>query len=349
MKAAPALELMGVPGSPYTRKMLALMRYRRIPYRLLPGTRHLLNDNKQRFRPRPKPRVPLLPTFYSKNEQGLEEAVTDTSPLIRRFEKDYEGRSVIPDDPVLALIDFIIEDYADEWFTKAMFHYRWSFAQDIEKAGQMLSRWSNLTATDEQIAERSRQICDLQISRLSYVGSNEITRPTIESSFKRFIKLLDKLISKQHFVLGHRPSSSDFAIYGQLVCLALFDPTPQAIIVETAPRVYAWTEVMEDLSGYELLEDDWLTSDTLPDELRDILAEIGRLYAPYLLANAAAVVEGQTHFEMVLDNKPWRQNTFTYQAKCLTWIRQEYSSLSADDKSRADDIFGGTGIEQLFD
>ena len=27
-------ELMGAPGSPYTRKMLGLMRYRHIPYRL---------------------------------------------------------------------------------------------------------------------------------------------------------------------------------------------------------------------------------------------------------------------------------------------------------------------------
>ena len=28
------VELMGAPGSPYTRKMLALMRYRHIPYRI---------------------------------------------------------------------------------------------------------------------------------------------------------------------------------------------------------------------------------------------------------------------------------------------------------------------------
>ena len=28
------VELMGAPGAPYTRKMLALMRYRHIPYRI---------------------------------------------------------------------------------------------------------------------------------------------------------------------------------------------------------------------------------------------------------------------------------------------------------------------------
>ena len=32
------IEILGVPASPYTRKMLALLRYRRIPYRVLWGS-----------------------------------------------------------------------------------------------------------------------------------------------------------------------------------------------------------------------------------------------------------------------------------------------------------------------
>ena len=50
------LRLKGAPGSPYTRKMLAYMRYRHIGYELIIGDPAAdLNL--------PKPKVELLPTF----------------------------------------------------------------------------------------------------------------------------------------------------------------------------------------------------------------------------------------------------------------------------------------------
>ena len=52
------------------------------------------------------------------------------------------ARSVIPDNPVLAFLNELIEDYADEWLTKAMFHYRWYFEADRDNAGPLLVYWS---------------------------------------------------------------------------------------------------------------------------------------------------------------------------------------------------------------
>lgn len=342
------LELMGVPGSPYTRKMLALLRYRRIPYRLLPGTRGLINPDTARFRVRPEPKIPLMPTFYLRSESGQEQAVCDTTPLLRDFEQRYQNRSVIPACPIMAFIDYLLEDYADEWLTKAMFHYRWTYPADIEKAGQLLPRWTNITATDEQIDEQSKAISQRQIGRLSYVGSNEITRQTIEQSFHRFLRLLDQHLQQLPFLLGKRPAACDFAIYGQLTCLALFDPTPQQLILEQAPRVYAWTEVLEDLSGYETLGDDWLTPEQLPPTLLALLDEVGRIYVPYLLANAKAVEDKQDIFHMELDGRPWQQHPFAYQEKCLQWIRQEHSQLSSSQKDQLTLLIQSTGINALL-
>ena len=194
------LALKGAPGSPYTRKMLAVMRYRRIPYRLLVGDQ--ASDLNM-----PEPKVGLLPTFYFPDERGELEAVVDSTPIIRRLEDEYPGRSVIPDDPVLKFIDYLLEDYGDEWLTKAMFHYRWYYEADIERAGQILPRWRNLRATDEEIAPMSKFIADRQISRLYVVGSNDTTAPVIESSYLRFLALFRAHLPNGGFLLGSRPGS----------------------------------------------------------------------------------------------------------------------------------------------
>ena len=79
MPTTDPIALRGAPGSPYTRKMLAVLRFRRIPYRFFVGlwARH---DGL------PRPRVDLLPTFYFEADEGVE-AVVDSTPIIRRDRK----------------------------------------------------------------------------------------------------------------------------------------------------------------------------------------------------------------------------------------------------------------------
>ena len=76
--------LMGAPGSPYTRKVLAVMRFRNIPYRFERQSRLLSGGSNPHYRQRAEPKVHLLPTFYFENEAGEEVAVTDSSPIIAR-------------------------------------------------------------------------------------------------------------------------------------------------------------------------------------------------------------------------------------------------------------------------
>ena len=342
-------ELMGAPGSPYTRKMLGVMRFRHIPYRLERNARIFGSSEGKHRKERVQPKVSLLPTFYYQDEKGGGVAVTDSSPIIRRFESEYEGRSVIPSDPALAFIDMLLEDYGDEWLTKAMFHYRWHYDADIKKGGDILPRWGGISTPEDQVQPMSEFVRERQISRLSYVGSNDVTKATIEGSFKRFIHLLDKHLTETPFLMGERPGSSDFAVYGQLTCLALFDPTPQAFILSECPRVYAWVEVVEELSGYLVSDDDWLDIDNPPETLKNILAEVGRIYAPYLIGNAKAVMEKAEKLEMELDGRPWEQNPFVYQAKCLQWLREAYAALNDGDRTRVDSVLEGTGVLQLFE
>ena len=129
----------------------------------------------------------------------------------------------------------------------------------------------------------------------------------------------------------------------------MFDPTPQAFILSEYPRVYAWVEVVEDLSGYLVSDDDWLDIDNSPDTLKNILAEVGRIYAPYLIGNAKAVMEKAEKLKMELDGRPWEQTPFAYQAKCLQWLREAYAALNDGDRERVDNVLAGTGVLQLFE
>ena len=332
---------MGAAGSPYTRKMLALLRYRRVPYRLHWST----GSVPEGF---PKPKVGLLPTFFLPDDNGELQAVTDSTPLIRRFEADYEGRSVIPDHPGLGFLNDLVEDYADEWLTKAMFHYRWAHRADVENAGPLLVHWSQTTINDAEAKALSDALSARQVGRLAVVGSNATTAPIIEASYARFVTLMDTLLTRHGFVLGARPASSDFAIFGQMSQLGIVDPTPAALTRKLSARVRGWIDRVEDLSGLSPENDDWIDADEAAEALRPLLVEIGRTYAPVMLANAKAVMEGRDSVEAVVDGEPWTQTPFRYQAKCLGWLRDAYAALDTKSRAQVDGTLDGTGCEALF-
>src|SRR5262245_58098465 len=189
------LRIVGVPGSPYSRKLRAVLRYRRIPYAWVhqgsPETRGL-----------PPPRVALLPPLVLRGPDGALEAAVDSTPLIRRLESMSAARSVIPPDPVMAFVDALLEDYADEWLTKALFHYRWTFAPDVARAAAILPRWPRTNQPEDQLVALGRRFSERQIGHLGVVGSNETTAPVIEESHRRLLRLLDGHLTRSRFVMG---------------------------------------------------------------------------------------------------------------------------------------------------
>lgn len=336
------LTLMGAPGSPYTRKMVALLRYRRVPHAVIWAS----HSNPPAGYAEPS--VKLLPTFYFPKADGDLQAVVDSTPIIRRLEVEHKGRSSIPGDPVLAFLNYLIEDYGDEWLTKCMFHFRWAHQADIDNAGPMLIFWNDPTISDQEADAAAAFISKRQIDRLYVVGSNSVTAETIESSYARFLQALDKFIQARGYVLGARPSSADFALYGQLTQLGVIEPTSAALMAKISRRVRGWIDRVEDLSGLTPEDADWISRDIARSSLELLLTEIGRVYAPFLLANAKAVMAGAERFETEIDGRAWKQPTFPYQAKCLKWIRDEFSALNPADQEDVRGMFAGTGCETLI-
>ncbi|MFT4861353.1 MAG: hypothetical protein ACI95C_000562, partial [Pseudohongiellaceae bacterium] len=109
-----------------------------------------------------------------------------------------------------------------------------------------------------------------------------------------------------------------------------------------------WTETMEDLSGYEILDNDWLDLSVDSESLGGLLTEIGKVYGPYLIANAAAVSNQAPQFECEIDGSPWQQNSFAYQAKCLRWIREEFAAMDGNSKAVITNLAKSWGFSELL-
>ena len=343
----PPLVLAGQYGSPYTLKMRAVLRYRRIPFQWM------LRESK--WDDLPTPPVPIIPVIAYRNDDGSYGDITvDSSPQIMRLEAEHSERSIVPPDPALAFIDALIEDYADEWVTKMMYHYRWAYEPDIDKAGKLLPISRDLQMGSDQAQQSYDYITQRQIGRRALVGSTEWNTPLIEGSFERLLDILTARFQHGDFVLGDRPGRGDFGIYGQFSQLIRWEPTSTAVAVKRAPKTINWVERMDDLGWLpvddEAIDDSngWANLDELPDATRNLLHEIGRTYAPFMIANAQALVTRSDEMVCEIDGKQYRQAPFGYQGKCLKWLREGYEKLSLADRSRVDVALHGTGCEQLL-
>jgi hypothetical protein len=188
-----------------------------------------------------------------------------------------------------------------------------------------------------------------QIDRLYVVGSNDLTAPVIDASYRRFLTAMEAHLAKQPYLLGQSPSASDFAVFGQLSQLVGFDPTPRAITHKVSPRTVAWTLMVDDLSGLEAQRNSWSALSDSTQTLKGLLNEVGRVYAPALLANAKALQAGDKEWETEIDGARWAQKTFPYQGKCLQWINEQYQALNVNQRAKVNSLIDGTGCEALLE
>lgn len=99
MQTGEALILVGSGSSPYTRKLRAALRYRRLPYRFV-----IIGSKEAEALPkRPLPLVPYL--VMPGGDSDALVAMSDTTPILNHLEEMYPERRLRPEDPALGLLD----------------------------------------------------------------------------------------------------------------------------------------------------------------------------------------------------------------------------------------------------
>jgi glutathione S-transferase len=323
--------LIGANGSPYSNKVRAILRYRRLPYAWELRTQ----ENRHEFADLRPQLVPLL-IFPEDNSKHL-----DSTPLAYALEERHPGRrSIIPDDPGHAFLSHLIEDMADEWLTKAMFHYRWAYDADIDYASHWIADDGFPEAKGAKRDDVAATFAERQISRMALVGCTPLNAPIIEASYRHILALLEGHVGYFDYLFGSRPALADFGLFGQLRVLAT-DPTPLAVMRAEAQRTESWVRQLDDLSG---LDGEWLAAEApLPQATMGLLRHIGEIYLPFLRANNAAIAAGEESFELELFGQTYKQGSFGYQAKCLAELRRRLATLEGPVAERTRAILEETG------
>jgi glutathione S-transferase len=318
--------------SPYSIKVRSYFRYKQIPHEWVIRN----NGNQEEFQRYAK--LPLIPLVVTPEGQSVQ----DSTPIIEHFEALHPEPSIHPADPALSFLSAFIEEYADEWGNKPMFHYRWYYEPDQKSAAERIARSMMPDLPDDGIAGVAEMVKGRMVPRLAFVGSSPETKDQIEASFLRQLRILDAHLASRPYLFGARPAFGDFGLYAQLYqCYS--DPTPGAILRQKAPRVQAWLERMlapKNEGGFET----WQTLE--PTLLPLFSEEIGVTFVPWTVANAAAIGAGAKEFSLVLDGKPYSQETQKYHAKSLATLRTRYAAVK--DRSQLDAILKKAGCWQFL-
>lgn len=321
--------LYGAELSPYSVKARSYLRYKGLPHRWI--VRGAATQGE--FQAYAK--LPLIPLLVTPEN----EAMQDSTPLIEELERRHPEPALQPGDAPRAFLSALIEEYADEWGNKAMFHYRWSYPEDQESAAKRISDMIFEGAEKPEGIEE--QVRTRMISRLYHVGSSPETAPLIEGSFTRLLGLLNTLLGKRPYLFGGRPSLADFGLAGQLAQLNS-DPTPGALLRAQAPNVAKWLERMDAPKA----DGGFASFDELKGDVEELLrAEIAGAYLLWMDANARAVSADASGVSVDIAGTTFVQKPQRYAAKALGELKRK-RALVEDEALAA--LLAATGVDALL-
>ena len=304
--------IFGSELSPYSVKVRSYFRYKGLPHEWIPRS-PAVQAEFQKYA-----KLPLVPLVVTPEGEGIQ----DSTPIVERFEARQPEPSIVPDDPALAFLSALIEEYGDEWCNKWMFHYRWHYQPDVWSTAERIAQQMMGAQGTLAVAQARAAVAERMTGRLGFVGSSDQTQPTIEASFKRALGLVETHLQARPYLLGGRPAMADFGLWAQFYEAAT-DPTPGAIMRASAPKVMAWVARMSSPKAEGSFES-WAA---LAPTLRPLLEEeVGGLFLPWSTANADAIARGDRSFETTLAGAAWSQEPQKYHARSLAEIRRKYTA-----------------------
>lgn len=321
------------PGSPYSHKLRAVLRYRRIPHRWLVPQGSFsgagsLGADRSDDSPLARANKGVVPVLeYPDGSYGA-----DSTPLIYDLEQRHPGREVVPPDPAVAFLAHLIEDMADEYLPFPMFYFRWTVDGDWCARRQMIG-WSGAVddVTLDAVATQFRDRQHAQLGPLAQLPSAQVC-----DAYDGILAALEAQFSRDFFLFGDRPSLAEFGLYGQLTQYAI-DPFVSTRMRERAVRVFSWVQFMDDLSGIE--PGDWRSLDAvLTPEFEHLAASLAPGYFGMLDMLRARMAAGT-----LSPRDPAALNGPGYRLRAVRALKAELAALPAASAQRIRPLLEAAG------
>lgn len=343
-KAQDGYQLLAHEISLYSGKARAYMRYKKIPFQETLSAEDYVNINAHIGRKV----IPVLVT-----PEG--EYIQDTTVIIDRMEERFPSPSIYPTTPLQKLVALLLEVYGDEWLLLPAMHYRWQFKRQnlwfvLKNFGDIMKpHWPTWAKPIVAIPAA------LYFGRLykPLMGLTPQIEREVEKSTEGFLRDFDCHLADHDFLLGSRPSIGDFGLIGPLYAHMGQDPYPKQMMQDIAPRVYDWTQRMQNPSGDE---GHFLPDDEIPETLTPILARMFRDQMPLLVDTLQKVAHwvrenpDETSFpraigrhDFTLGGVAGNRAVLPYQQWMFQRPLRFYQGLSEADKTRIDPLLEKLG------
>lgn len=272
----------GLTRSYFTRKVTGYLDYTDRPWRLERG----INNHPAATAAGWNGGIPVVT-----NPAG--EFLWDSTTIIEHLELSTPGdASVLPADPALRFLAYLLDDFSDEWFYRPAVGSRWSYPANTDAASwQVTEELSSGIPVPAQFLRE--QVIETMQGSLGKLGVNEDNIDAWMSDvLVPWMQVLDTHFASTDYLLGDRPSIADFALFGANAAHFVADPYCRELADEHGSGMVAHTYRL--LHPHQQTFGPWLDADSIPDSLVAVLAEAGRHYLPWV---SRATVDGSAIVE----------------------------------------------------
>lgn len=222
-------------NSPYSDKIRALLRYKKIAF-----VEHTENLETRFTVLQARTGKTMVPVVLTPDDQALNDSTTIAAVL----EKRHPTPATRWQDPSMDAVAMLLEDYADEWLVRIMLASRWYHAADAAQNAAIIATGMThaLFGIDFQRAAK-----DFPPGIISSVPKMGATPQNAEGWYAMVPRILDAMaavLEKSEYLTGSRPHLCDFAFYGMLNQIRR-DPTGYGWITAGPKVVLAWIDRLE--------------------------------------------------------------------------------------------------------